>query len=98
MLPPTACMRTSVIRVCNIKMGKAELLPKLVQGFSGCDLQMWLDIGEFSVLAVVNEPLINLRQHKVQLSRTTKKGIKTVLDFVNFIEYNVEKNNAFKVF
>ncbi|MDC3090367.1 glycosyltransferase family 2 protein [Paracoccaceae bacterium] len=90
LVTPTACIRTSVIKACNIKMGKEELLPKLVQGDSGCDLQMWLDLGDFSGLAVINEPLINWRQHQGQLSRTTKKGLKTVSDFVNVIEYNIE--------
>lgn len=91
LVAPTACIRTSVIKECDLKMGKTELLPKLVQGDSGCDLQMWLDLGDLSGLAVINEPLINWKQHQGQLSRTTKKGLKTVSDFVNVIEYNIEK-------
>lgn len=87
---PTACIRTSTIKSVNLKWGKIDLSPRLVQGDSGTDLQMWLDLASISNLAIINEPLINWRQHPDQMSRTTKKGLKTVSDFVNVIEYNID--------
>ena len=87
---PSACLRTNSLNKAKIKWGKASLKPKLVQGHSGEDLQMWLDLAKYGPIAIIGKPLIYWRQHSNQMSKFVKRGLKTTSDFVHVIEYNIE--------
>lgn len=86
-MTPSACIRTELVRGGQIQWGNTLLKSKLSQGASGGDLQLWLDIAEVSNVAFINKFLIKWRQHEHQLSKRSKKGLKTFSDFIAVMEF-----------
>lgn len=96
-LTPSACVRTKTIIENNIKWGNKSLEGKLSQGSSGGDLQFWLELSEVSTIGFLNEFLLNWKQHENQLSRRSKKGLKTVSDFIPVMELHNLTEKSLKV-
>lgn len=90
-MTPSACIRTELVRGGRIQWGNTLLKPKLSQGVSGGDLQLWLDFAEVSNLAFINQFLVKWRQHEEQLSKRSKKGLKTFSDFTAVMAFYTEK-------
>ena len=89
---PTACFRTDIVKKIGIKWGNLDVKPKLVQGHSGEDLQMWLELVEKNPIAIIPRPLFHWRKHADQMSNTVKSGLKTTSDFIHVMEYHIDKN------
>ena len=88
-LTPSACVRTKYIKSNSITWQNHKTNGLFNQGASGGDLSFWLELSNVAKIGFLNEFLVDWKQHKGQLSKTSKKGLKTVTDFVPVMETHI---------